>query len=588
MLPMDENPPIFNGGREITKVDCGWDPACIASKAAGDAFQSAIDALADSVLAAVADGITSLGTLWVNIGTPNLTASGDGASAINAGTFAGDSYGPLTEVLGYVFWVGLAVAVLSLLALGALMAIRMRRGEGLAAVGKLGLVLGGVLLISTGSAIVGGVLPSGPSNAGGAVLFIQSGLWWYMGIAAAISVVIGGIRMVWEQRAEPGRDTVKGLLTLILVAGGGTTVIGLLVAAADAFAKWIIDKSLQCDAGATTVCFSENLAVLLGITVGVGGFTNLAPFVIIIIGLCALLTSVIQIILMVARGGMLVLLAGILPLSASFTNTEMGRSWFKKSIGWLVAFILYKPAAAVVYAAAFQLAGTELVIGADALLAVLTGLMLMLLAVFALPALLRFTTPMVGAMASGSGGVGGAMALGAVAALPSGAISSRAASGGSQGGGSAPGAPSSGGGSAGASGSSGSSASGASQGGSGAAGATGSGASGAGSPGASGTGSSGASGSAKSGAGGGPGSTGAGGATGAGAASGAGGATGAGAASGAGGATGAGAASGAGAAGPVGAGAAAALQAGQAAAGGVKSVGEQATSDEGGGPDGSR
>lgn len=116
---------------------------------------------------------------------------------------------------------------------------------------------------------------------------------------------------------------------------------------------------------------------------------------------------------------MLVILAGILPLSASFTNTEMGKSWFKKCIAWLVAFILYKPAAAIVYAAAFQLVGTD-VFSDDGtgLLAVLTGLMLMVIALFAMPALMRFVTPMVGAMA---GGAGGALAVGALAALPSGA-----------------------------------------------------------------------------------------------------------------------------------------------------------------------
>ena len=61
---------------------------------------------------------------------------------------------------------------------------------------------------------------------------------------------------------------------------------------------------------------------------------------------------------MVVRSGMLVILAGILPTTAAFTNTEMGRQWFQKAVGWTIAFILYKPAAAIVYSVAFLLMGS--------------------------------------------------------------------------------------------------------------------------------------------------------------------------------------------------------------------------------------
>jgi uncharacterized membrane protein HdeD (DUF308 family) len=140
---------------------------------------------------------------------------------------------------------------------------------------------------------------------------------------------------------------------------------------------WIINGSLSCDVTTDSACFGENMLTLLALTTNpaAGG---LGALLIIILGLIAILAAAFQIVLMVARGGMLVILAGILPLSASFTNTEMGKSWFKKCIAWLVAFILYKPAAAIVYAAAFQLVGTD-VFSDDGtgLLAVLTGLMLM-------------------------------------------------------------------------------------------------------------------------------------------------------------------------------------------------------------------
>ena len=411
----------------------GWsffNPMCHIGEGVEAIIGSAIENMANAVMEAVGKALASLGTIWVHLGTPNLTGSG-GPSSISAGSSAPNS-GNITTVLSYVTWISFAVAVLSLFALGAIIATRMRAGEGIAAVGKLGLVLGAVVLISAASAIVSGLMPSGPNNASGAVLFLQSSLWWYMGAAAIVSVMIGGARMAWEQRAEPGREALKSLLTLVVVAGTGTTIIGLLVAAADSFSAWIINSSLNCQVNVEgSTCFGENMVSLLALTSGPAG--GLGAILIIILGLIAILATIFQVVLMVARGGLLVILTGVLPLSASATNTEMGKQWFKKCVSWLLAFILYKPAAAIVYAAAFQLAGTNVFSDdGSGLLAVLTGLMLMIIALFALPALLRFVTPMVGAMA---GGAGGAMAAGAMAALPTGAATvGRLASGSGSGG----------------------------------------------------------------------------------------------------------------------------------------------------------
>ena len=90
-----------------------------------------------------------------------------------------------------------------------------------------------------------------------------------------------------------------------------------------------------------------------GFTVGLAGTVTTA-FIAIVLGIVAFLATVIQIMLMLVRGGMLVLLVGTLPLVAAFSNTEMGMQWFRKASAWLMAFALYKPAAAVVYAVAFD------------------------------------------------------------------------------------------------------------------------------------------------------------------------------------------------------------------------------------------
>lgn len=372
--------------------------------------QNLLTKIDNSIIDSCTQGLTSLGTVWLKVKTPDLTGG-------RAATVSGHApnAGNIETVLGYVTWIGLALAIVSLIALGALIAVRLRSGEGIAAIGRIGAVLGGVIILSGATSIVTSALPDGPHGVGGATGFIQSSLWWYMIVAAIASVIIGAIRMIWEQRAQPGRDTVKSLLTLIVVAGAGVTIVNMLITAADSFSMWVIDKAMACSP-ADQGCFVASVKHILKLAERSSAGNGI--LLMMIIALLELLTIVIQIVLMVARSGMLVLLAGVLPLAASATNTEMGKMWFKRCVSWLAAFLLYKPVASLVYAAAFQLI-TRDEATQDALLNVLTGAMLLILAVLALPALLRFVAPM--ASAASGGHASGAAAMMAAGRLPSGA-----------------------------------------------------------------------------------------------------------------------------------------------------------------------
>ncbi|MGO4806982.1 hypothetical protein AB4089_17870 [Arthrobacter sp. 2MCAF15] len=238
------------------------------------------------------------------------------------------------------------------------------------------------------------------------VSMVNSELMVWTLTLAVLAVILGGIRMIWEQRGAPLNELLRSLVTLTLVSGLGLGVISILVVAADAFSAAIIERSTDGKG------FAESMNLLI-----VSGQTGVGVFILIVLGLIGLLASLVQIVLMVVRSGMLVILAGILPTTAAFTNTEMGRQWFQKAVGWTIAFILYKPAAAIVYSVAFLLMGNNS--GKDSLITSITGFTLMVVALFALPALMRFVTPMVGAVASGGGAGAGA----AVGAMATGAVS---------------------------------------------------------------------------------------------------------------------------------------------------------------------
>jgi len=247
----------------------------------------------------------------------------------------------------------------------------------------------------------------GPSDE---VEFLTSHLWFWTLCLAILAVMIGGGRMIWEQRGEPARDIVKMLIIFTLVSSGGVLAIQLLITASDALAKWLIDESTD-GAG-----FGSNLTQMITLDPALGAL------LLIIFGVIAIIVSTLQMVAMVFRSGLLVVLAGLFPTAAAFTNTEMGKQWFTRFVGWTIAFILYKPAAALIYAAAFKLTGTNVFApdgnGGPKLIA---GLSLMVVALVALPALMRFITPMVGAAA---GGAGAGAAMGALAgSAASGAIS---------------------------------------------------------------------------------------------------------------------------------------------------------------------
>jgi type IV secretion system protein TrbL len=264
-------------------------------------------------------------------------------------------------------------------------------------------------------------LAGSSGTASAPVSYLQSHLHWFVGAAAVASIMFGVGRMVWESRLQHGADLLKGILLLIIVSGASLTIIQLLVTVSDDFSTWIMGQALGGVGSAELAgAFGAQMGAMLGASTLVGGPVPI--MLAIVLGSMALVGSIIQAFLMVVRGGMLVILAGVLPLCFSFWSTESGKNWSKRSVSWLVAFVLYKPAAAIVYATAFQLVSTTG--GAGGIANVFTGITLLFMAVLALPALLRFVTPLVAGVASGGAGMamGVMTGLGASAMMPTGAM----------------------------------------------------------------------------------------------------------------------------------------------------------------------
>jgi len=275
---------------------------------------------------------------------------------------------------------------------------------------------------------------------------LQRSLSWYVGLFAVASVLIGAARIAWSRRARTGIDLLGSVVRLLVVSAVGVPTVAALVAAGDSFATWLLQRSAGGDFGARMTALGQTVAL----TTALGG--GAASALTLLIALLAILGALAQAVVLVLRGAILVILTATLPLAASATNTDLGRQWWSKSCAWLIAFIVFKPAAALVYAGAFYLIGA----GTDAQ-SVIAGLMTLALAAFTLPALMKLLVPAVASASSSVSAadvlaVGGAMATGAVAVGQLGGKATTGSSGGGTGGGAARDVTQSGGGPAGSGG----------------------------------------------------------------------------------------------------------------------------------------
>ena len=247
-----------------------------------------------------------------------------------------------------------------------------------------------------------------------AVTFIRDTTLWYVGVLMVISVLIAAGQMMWTRKGQPLTELLSSLLKFAIINAASVSGVTMLLDSGDKFSAWIIKQS-------TDEGFDKALSTLIGPEVFKSGITMGIAIFAIVMGIIAIIVAVIQIGLLIVRSAMALILVGTLPLAFSATNTSWGKQWSQKHVSWLIAFILYKPVASLVYAAAFKVFGSYGKIDGDdgqRMTYFISGLVLMVGALFALPAMMRLIVPAVGAAA----GAGAMFAGAAVGSAASGAV----------------------------------------------------------------------------------------------------------------------------------------------------------------------
>lgn len=264
-------------------------------------------------------------------------------------------------------------------------------------------------LLKVGTVWIGVGTPS-LEGADSAVGFIHSTTRLLVLALAIGSFMVAGIHLALSKRGEGAMNVLHALLALALVSSVSVGAGQLLVEASDEFSTWVIGLVIDGDAGQ----FGVKILNVTGINGGLG------LTVLIVGGLGALVANLVQIGMMFIRSSMLILLVGIMPVAAGAFSTKWGRAWLSKIIAWFFAFLMFKPAASIIYAVAIKLVqGESWSVGdGDELTRFITGVIMMILAVLSLPALITFMVPATEALSSGGSGAG----AGAGAVLATGAM----------------------------------------------------------------------------------------------------------------------------------------------------------------------
>ncbi|WP_226358195.1 hypothetical protein [Pseudonocardia sp. ICBG601] len=208
-------------------------------------------------------------------------------------------------------------------------------------------------------------------------------------------------KMILTRRGEPLLDAAAGLVRFVLATTVGVLLAVTALAAADAATTHFL--------GAALPEFVDRLTTVLQLSqMGVGSQ--------ILLGAIVLVLGVLQWLAMFVRQAGIFVLIAVLPIAAAGALSGATRRWLPTVVAWLAALIFYKPIAGLIYAIGMTLMSTPTPAGGGPeWVAILVGIVILALAVIALPALMRFFSFTGTTITSGSaGGMMAGAATGAV------------------------------------------------------------------------------------------------------------------------------------------------------------------------------
>ncbi|MEU5042386.1 hypothetical protein [Streptomyces griseorubiginosus] len=227
---------------------------------------------------------------------------------------------------------------------------------------------------------------------------------WIVVYLAVGSLLFAAGKMALERKGTSGVTALKGILRVVLVAGAATTVCLAAARIADSYSTYLFNDSVQSALDNIGAC---------------GDNSDIQSFLLLILAFLLLLAGILHTILMYIRLGVMMIMLGTLPIAAAASMTDWGAGWWRKHIGWMISWLLYKPAVALVLNAGMTMISQGKTGSNPNVNTRIAGIGVMLLSAIALPALLKLVVPATAAMGTGDpmaamGQAGSQLATGAV------------------------------------------------------------------------------------------------------------------------------------------------------------------------------
>ncbi|MFJ9538293.1 hypothetical protein ACIRPX_13625 [Streptomyces sp. NPDC101225] len=214
---------------------------------------------------------------------------------------------------------------------------------------------------------------------------------WIVVYLAVGSLLFASAKMAFERRGTAGVTALKGILRVAFVSGAATTIVVAAAKVADAYSDYLFDDAVKNSLQNVGACTGDQ---------------GMQSFVLLVLAFLLLIAGILHTILMYIRLGVVMIMLGTLPLAAAASMTDWGAGWWRKHIGWLIAWLLYKPAVALILSAGTAMlnAGNDPNNSADSnnINTRIAGIGVMLLSAIALPALLKLIVPAAAAMGAGN------------------------------------------------------------------------------------------------------------------------------------------------------------------------------------------
>lgn len=236
----------------------------------------------------------------------------------------------------------------------------------------------------------------------------------FMILAAVVGVIAAGFKLVTTQEGRDlvplGKSLAWAIATSVLLAGGVNTFSNVV----DTWTSGV----LKAASGMMKDAWESN-------SLAATQFFELGPLIAVALTLIVWIGGLISKVFTYLRAGLLPILVGVAPMWAAMSWTEQGRQAFAKTMGWLIAFLAYKPVAALVLATGSAIMASG---GGDS---EIITLVLTIVVIVALPGLIRLIVPAVQSSVGGGGGVlPSVLGMGAGAVIGGAAHGAAAAGGG--------------------------------------------------------------------------------------------------------------------------------------------------------------